>query len=288
MENNNYFPNNGIVETYQSKLDALQKLRTEVKIDGGILDLVNGVNEIPLFLSSSSCEGQNGNSNSSHWKYSYIGIGVLYNQIPIIEELASRLKLAFEDKVVCKLKYEVTAAFDDTNSDEELYVFRTFLIVEIPNQSMLPEVKMFIHLFSKTIPRLEDVLEKYEVIENDELKKCRTVMQLIKQIEPYADDMDDVSRIYTLLQQSPFLNVDIHSSLVIKFETPMNYLVGDLFRLLTASTKGEITAFCTLKIDASNQLTRYLLIHLYNPDHYQLVGSILKLFIDSENGRILS
>ncbi|MDQ0913828.1 hypothetical protein [Paenibacillus sp. V4I5] len=286
MKNNNYFPLKSIVVTNQDKLEFLQGI--DFPIDPAILPVVEAINKTSIFLTDSSCEGQNGNPYSKHFKYAYVGIGVLYNQISWLEKFAHQIKSTLGEAVDCSLNFStVSYSVDDDHPNVEVPVFRTFLRVDIYERETFSQVIHFIQKFSEDMPDIKQFIDD-SIFQNAEYRVSATVQQNVDGLiaAHIKEDLDD-TQLEKCKEEIRALGGEIDDDSIVKISfSDKNRQVEELFRLLTATMKGNMKGFCQINLDDDKNFFNNIRIDLFDDFLLPVISAILQRFFNSPDGKI--
>ncbi|WP_296557292.1 hypothetical protein [uncultured Acetobacterium sp.] len=103
--------------TVFSQADKAAYLSNPDEIDGGIRELVDAINAIPVFFSMSACQGfLIEEEREQHCPESYVDFYVIDEQYPLARLLLGSLASKFNASIDCKVVFE--ADFEITAEDE--------------------------------------------------------------------------------------------------------------------------------------------------------------------------
>lgn len=281
----NYYPN-GYVITKESKRELLNIVSKEFQVDAAIRPVVDAINNTNLFLTNSSCEGQNGDPSSPHLPDPYVGIGVLYNELNWLERFAYEIKEAFLDEVDCSFNYDTRLGPVETG-DELAPVFRPFLRLNIYERGMFPKVIQFIEEFARQLPDTQPFShEHYVKVESSLSEKVEEKIVALSALHD-EDDFDECfAALLTLLR--PYAGkVEDNGVIHIQFYC-RNRKLEDLFRLLTFKAQAEtLHAYATIRMDQDGSFFNEIDLHLSDLFAFPVITEILKEFLASPDGELM-
>lgn len=292
--NNNQFPQNNIVATLFDKREIVRKIGNEIVVDEGIMDIVEEVNKTPLLLTESSCQGSDGNPNSTHFDTAYITIGVLYNQNILLEEIAKILKRRFRDSISCSFNSQVNYVLDDQP------IYRFFIRINILNKDIFGELKCIIEQFgNEKMPAIEIIEKEDEALIQTEVEISKTWGAFLNQIQ-FKDTKsieDEKSKISVILNSpQKFRNVSLKNeparngfpeAVNVSFEYNTTLNIEHLFRPLTSTFGTDIKCFCRVEMDKHRNFSRVVDIYLFNIERIQILRILLMKWSETQNGILI-
>lgn len=281
--NDNYFPLRQIVLTEKEKVHFLEKeLPSLVEIDPGVKEIVDCVNNLPLFLTQSSCEGQTDFTPlSSHLPVPYITIGVLYNEFPLLHKLADHLGETMNGKFKSISISSEVQAINKAKSKLEVPNYQEYLTVYFKSKRHFSLFKEALSSFEacapkdKNVPALEEETEDYfnrlllllNQLDRHESNKLKGISNLVEELK-YSPSLSHVS----LRKQNEFLTVEFYVN-----DEAVN--LRDLFRLLTSFFTGDVIANIHYQKTSSGKYLKKAVISLVNPEKSDVFEMITRHWI---------
>ncbi|PLS19341.1 hypothetical protein CVD28_02695 [Bacillus sp. M6-12] len=290
--NDNYFPKNQLILTENEKNEFLSKLPSMVKLDEKIEECVKIVNDMPYFLTQSSCQGQGGEINSTHTPVPYLTIGVLYNAFELLDELAGFLLEKLKKKIsTLNYSFEVQAINRHSATGVDVPNFQKYLTVSLKSH--------------RSIEALEEALREFS---QKELSINTNVQEIIdKQVQKaisngylFNDMMDEV-RFPTPKKEASAIFADLKQTLseipalkTIKVQTiPANngypecyvlefyvvddqHNIDDFFHVLTSALTGGLIANELFQPTTSGKYLRMCQCCLFNVEKADFFATLVK------------
>jgi len=290
--NDNYFPKDQIVLTDREKQNFLETLPSVVSIDKGIKKAVTIVNAMPMFLTQSSCEGQNINEpNSTHMPVPYLSIGVLYNQFSLLNDLADYLWTELKAKIhSISLDYEVQAMNQHSETKQVVPNFQCFLSIFMKSKRGIPLLERALENYAS--PSLSLYREENEKITLDLANKYQQYTSLVGNIMKHSKlntslpPLALISKALISCKESGALSsvgvrkvVDVNygDPLVVEFYMKdSSYSATDLLDVLCSYFTGDLICNESYQKTTSGNYLKKVHLSLLNKEKIHLFASILE------------
>jgi hypothetical protein len=302
--NDNFFPKNVIVVTQSDKEEFLQNLHKHATIDPGIESVVNLTNDMPYFLTQSSCEGKGSNPYSKHLPTPYLSIGVLYEGYGLLDELFNSIFNEMKRKTLSiSYDYEVQAVNQD-HTGFSVPRFHKFLTVFLKNKRGIVDFEELLKRFSEkkfTINTNESEIKDELIGKN--LKLLNILNQLIqsKHIPMQTTQVEQdivINRLKELLS-------NCHATLNVKvaFENrnpmyPPHYSVrftlkgtdhniDELYKILCSVLKGGIIASQHFIPTDAGFYLRDCIFTIFDSRNIELILAVVEDWVDKGTWNIM-
>lgn len=290
--NDNFYPKNQIILTEKEKEDFLKQLPSMVSIDPGIAKAVQIVNDMPFFLTQSSCEGQKMNQPAgTHMPVPYLSIGVLYNAFGLLDELAEFLWSELRGKIhTLSLDAEVQAINKHLPTNTDVPNFQKYLSIYLKSRRGIPLLEEALTKFSKRdLPQFEN--KKF--LENRLAERYDSMLAMTNRLMNTMPSYMNLSPSLSLqelvrnLKTNPSLSsvslrevdenlIGNHGKnyIVVFYVKNSEYNISDLFQLLSSFLTGGVIVNQSFQATSSGSYLKKVHLSLFDMDNAFLFASL--------------
>jgi len=290
--NDNFYPKNQIILTEKEKESFLKQLPSMVSIDPGIANAVQIVNNMPFFLTQSSCEGQKMNQPvGTHMPVPYLSIGVLYNAFDLLDELAEFLWVELRGKIhTLSIDAEVQAINKHLPTNTEVPNFQKYLSIYLKSRRGIPLLEEALKKFSKQeFPHFENqrFMENRLAERNDSMlmmtNRLMNDMPIYMNLSPSLSLQELVKNLKTNPSLSSVSLREVEENVmgnpgenyIVEFYVKNSeYNISDLFQLLCSFLTGGVIVNQSFQATSSGNYLKKVHLSLFDMDNAFLFASL--------------